>query len=626
MTFPITPLASIHTDPTAIKDAEKQLQLTLQTLEQIFGTLAQQILQGLIESILRALSITNIEKTLEGMLGQVQSGLKAIPGGNIVGELSGDATIAIASVIGLTAYLTNMSAAGLYNAAAGFENLGTSILKNINPSGQFDASQLTGDVNTAITVAGTAIGDVESNASNAVTQITDTVDNAINGAAAATSALGSAVESWISGQWSALTGSSGQATAAQLNSAHAAQAASTSANSSAIGSMSGLKVSSISQALALSGVGIGGSGGLNEIIDLSGYANQPDLSGILTDTTLGGYPALGNAKVADIGVTSGAAAWQSNMVGYDAAYYPTATNSDYQVISAVIASAPGQNGNNFLFGRANAAMDTYVVAALHVGSGGGQAEIVAVVNGTETTLVTVSHTLIIGGVYELVLGQESISNPYEMSLLCNGSVIASYVDNAHVSQVGSTYRYAGLAMASGASGQNPASLSSWGVADNAPPAVIGSGFRAYRSNTTAVSLTNTGVANASLLPSDFFGGANGVTQWITADLAYASATNNQITVSLEGWYQVTICLYQPTHPNCSLAPVLYQNGSVLEVGYYAPGSSSYNSQSTFLVYCAKNDTLQPGYSTNTTGSTISGESTGAMSYWSVTLLNRGTLS
>lgn len=57
--------------------------------------------------------------------------------------------------------LVHVSVAGIYDAAAGFGNLATSLLKNLTPTGgdigQFDASALTGAINTALTFSGTAL-------------------------------------------------------------------------------------------------------------------------------------------------------------------------------------------------------------------------------------------------------------------------------------------------------------------------------------------------------------------------------------------------------------------------------------------------------------------------------------
>ena len=104
----------------------------------------QAVLDAIFQAINGGLSTGNT-------VAAVKAALEAIPGANIL--ISGANT--------LPGYLTNIVSTGLYDASAGFQNLATSLLKNLTPTGgnigQFDASALTGAINTALTFNGTAL-------------------------------------------------------------------------------------------------------------------------------------------------------------------------------------------------------------------------------------------------------------------------------------------------------------------------------------------------------------------------------------------------------------------------------------------------------------------------------------
>lgn len=84
----------------------------------------------------------------------VKAALEAIPGANIL--ISGANT--------LPGYLSNIVSTGLYDASAGFQNLASSLLKNLTPTGgnigQFNAAGLTGAFNTAVTIGGQAVSSI----------------------------------------------------------------------------------------------------------------------------------------------------------------------------------------------------------------------------------------------------------------------------------------------------------------------------------------------------------------------------------------------------------------------------------------------------------------------------------
>ncbi|MBY0442813.1 MAG: hypothetical protein K2Q25_11885, partial [Mycobacteriaceae bacterium] len=119
------------------------------------------------DGIVNALGISGTGFTPNAVRNNLQEFLQRLPASNIIGELnSALASIAINGVTGLTGFLTNLSAVGLYDASAGFVNQATSILKNLNASGLFDASQLTNIAN----IPAIAIGSV-TNLANTVQRL-----------------------------------------------------------------------------------------------------------------------------------------------------------------------------------------------------------------------------------------------------------------------------------------------------------------------------------------------------------------------------------------------------------------------------------------------------------------------
>jgi hypothetical protein len=113
--------------------------------------------QAILDAIANALGHSGTGHTPTDILGY----LGAIPGSAISGALNTAVTVsgnAIGTLLG------NIGGTGLYNATAGFSNLSTSLLKNLTPTGgnigQFDASALTGALNTALTIGGQAVSTI----------------------------------------------------------------------------------------------------------------------------------------------------------------------------------------------------------------------------------------------------------------------------------------------------------------------------------------------------------------------------------------------------------------------------------------------------------------------------------
>ncbi|ORW24008.1 DUF7257 domain-containing protein [Mycobacterium palustre] len=576
----------------------------------------------------------SLASTVNSEFSALLSGLGA---GNVTGLVSYLSAAAGNATSAAEAWAEAVEAAGAADAAAlgsAVSGAATNAGNALTQVGEIVSNSLQADA----AAVGSALAGAAANASNAVGQIEDTVNNAINGAATAATSLGSAVSGFISGLWSAWTGSSGQASAAAAAAAAASQAATNAQNASNIGGMTGLSVASLNQALQRSAIGSGsGTGGLYQRVDFTTYANQSTLSGIFTQSTAalsssGTNNPLGlnngSTRVTQFGITSGAVAWQNvSTHGYDLEHYPTPTTTDYQVISAQFNSVWSE-GPTVLIGRSNSAMGTCVMAymsAIHnandINTGIQLIVLGCFVSGAWTQLASVTSSINGTGLFELVLGDRNTSNPYSISVLFNGTTLISYADSSHISQVGSSYRYGGLGGVAYTTPRysydvSPLTISSWGIADNAPPTVIGSGFRAYRATTSSVTLTG-----GAVFPSNTFD----TVQWNTPDLTWSGG---KLTFSVPGWYLVTM-KNAPTSPGGTFSwqQALYVNGTLSRMGqgnFYVAGAGDANCQAAWIIYAAAGDYIQPGWY----GASLNqaGDASGLNCSFEVALLNCGTLS
>ena len=183
-----------------------------------------------------------------------------------------------------------------------------------------------------------------------------------------------------------------------------------------------------------------------------------------------------------------------------------------------------------------------------------------------------------------------------------------------------------------ATASNTGSGEFWaGIAVDLLPAVsvIGSGAAMYRSSTASVSLST----GRNLLPASFFGAILESTPDLTVDLS-----TGKFKASITGWYTVKIC-YKTTGwsgSGAAIAPVLYKNGSVYQVGQdticaiYNLASSNVGGRwatDKFDVFLANGDYVQAGYDSAKGGSNpaLTGEISGVETYFSIALANRSLL-
>lgn len=284
---------------------------------------------------------------------------------------------------------------------------------------------------------------------------------------------------------------------------------------------------------------------------------------------------------------------------------PTQTNN--QIIAAVWSSLP--SGGVQLIGRSTVNASSYVYAQITSSQ-----VTLGCISGGSHSWASASARFQAGAIYALYCGVPGNSvNAYQ--LFCNGHLILSFIDSGQAA-VGASNLSAGYQQASGYP-------QSWSLTDNAPPAVIGSTFRANRTSTGTVSISS----GTNILPANYF---QSIAR-ISPDLSFNLATNG-LTVTTPGTYMVCINYMVSNISNSShLNTVLFRNGAIDAMGGGGFSGSIYSSSSNatingvFLVLCNAGDILQPGIYADTTGDSITGEASGGISYMTATLVNRSLL-
>ena len=208
----------------------------------------------------------------------------------------------------------------------------------------------------------------------------------------------------------------------------------------------------------------------------------------------------------------------------------------------------------------------------------------------------------------------------------NGTFVNRWIDSTNLVVTGPNNHGWGFGVRWGTRffGQaTPASVGSVSIADNLPPTILGSGFRAYNSSGSSTPT----VTGTQKFPSNFFN----ATAIKSDDLTYTPGTSNRLTISVAGWYMVKMQQQMSYGGNVSkhFYFALFRNGSVEQISGTDSWTSNWSSTSsggcegTFIIYCAAGDYLEPGYDVNSsTGGLMPGDAAGLRSYWSVSLLNR----
>ena len=167
----------------------------------------------------------------------------------------------------------------------------------------------------------------------------------------------------------------------------------------------------------------------------------------------------------------------------------------------------------------------------------------------------------------------------------------------------------------------------------ANPGTVGCGMRQYRVSTTAVSIS--GAYTAEKFPAGFFDSTSYITD------SNLTANSNAITVSLAGWYAVTIrsvMAFTASAGIYTICPVVFCNGNAYQVGSPAAIVNGFGGNyatpsmcGTMIVYCHPGDVLEPGWGYEEgpgglfSSGSFNGDSTGLHTYWSIALVNRSLL-
>lgn len=234
-----------------------------------------------------------------------------------------------------------------------------------------------------------------------------------------------------------------------------------------------------------------------------------------------------------LGIKGGNAVWNMVNNGYRRATlrYPTPTLTSFQVVRGTMATPPTQGTNVRIWsvGRANSAMTDYVFARGYcTGFLTYRGDIGIVRNGVE--MVWASNIPLTWSLdLRVIMGVGN--NPRRHMVLSGDTVVwdgiepvdkQSYVDDSHL-------YWGSVSETSGA--QHPGEIAGASTVDNAPPAVVGTTFRASRRVAGDVTI---GTGGVPVVPNFYE-----TVDYISPDLIYRPANNCEVEVSKQGTYIVS---------------------------------------------------------------------------------------
>lgn len=312
-------------------------------------------------------------------------------------------------------------------------------------------------------------------------------------------------------------------------------------------------------------------------------------------------------------------------------YLPGTTTTDYQRVGATYSSAPGFTPNptyNYLYGRMNATGDRYVYARIGLTN----IQIGYNSSGTDVALSTLSRAFS-PGTYWLEVGTNgSALRTYRLWL--NDVLLMTVVEGGTSSLVGASYRYTGIGGTVSTASTSIAvssAVSAFAFYDNVAPTIRGAGFRARKGTYNAswpdqVSSITCSVGSRTF-PGKWY---DPNPDYITSDITW-DWTTGRVTVSVPGWYSVTVNQYcsgdSPGSAGGHQGACVYVNGSVVQkapavASFLAVGVNSFGG--TFLVYCNAGDYIQAGMHSDwniSNSNWILGESSGTQTSFSVSFVN-----
>lgn len=388
---------------------------------------------------------------------------------------------------------------------------------------------------------------------------------------------------------------------ADANSAVQSQAASTTANTAAIASITQEK-STNAQA------------GKSVDIDFTLLANSAILPVGFAQTNSG-------TGTATLGVSSGQAqmvneAWNGSRT-VTGVYTAVQTLTDYQIVGCVISAVPARDDTSYhtLCGRSNLAGSTRVELQLY----SNKVVLGCFVGGSFTSFTTLDHTLQSGSAYYLQCGTAGGVRIFRVYV--NSTLLFSYSEAGTVSQAGASFRYTCIGVFDKGSRfvassyawwdgghlfpsnyfvyETPGSVSRWLMSDNAIPTYLGTLARFTRLATTPV----TAAADVPF-PANFLD----TVEYCTPDITWNPATQ-AATVTKEGLYVIEVGY--KSNATSQGGVVFLLNGVLKRVSEMSDHTWG---QGTFSQYLHINDTVSPG---SHFGIALTGDAAGLFSFFNL---------
>lgn len=361
------------------------------------------------------------------------------------------------------------------------------------------------------------------------------------------------------------------------------------------------------------------------------------LGGRVFNINFGDYPdgpltqagftvSYSGAGTSTVSIVSGKAVWDLNQDGNRTmvAKYNTETLTDFQVVRGTMAGPPESNDSGGLqpriwaLARMNAAGTDYVWArAKCTGWLSYSGDIGYTVGGVEHVWVS---DIPLGWNMDMRLICGVGSNARRYQVLAGSNLVVDYTEVGTSSGLGSDHRWWG-SRADTNGRQTSGAAAGASTVDNAPPAIVGSTFRASRRVTTDTTINSGGVA----VPNSFYE----TVDYVSEDLTYTPTNNCAVTITKAGNY---MCTWRVRHGAYAQGSgghgVLYKNGNAVARGQWCDTQSSFNvvvsniiaTQAVAMVLCAEGDVLKPGFHF-TANMSDTGDSSlvdGSESYWTVT--------
>ena len=317
------------------------------------------------------------------------------------------------------------------------------------------------------------------------------------------------------------------------------------------------------------------------------------------------------------------------------------TLTSYQLVTMVLDSPKiespllgGAEAFNYLVGRLNAAYTSYV----YVKIGHNAVSVWKVIDGVGEYPIgsAASYTPKVGDTIQFQLGNPDTSDLRQFRVKVNNTPILTVTDGtggpygpAVSVEDAENNTWSGTAFAAaprlGGGQSTPGAVSIFSVCDNKPAPMLGSGLRAYRTNTGTGAVSS----GTNIFPLGWF---NNVDR--TPDLTYDSLTG-RVTVSVEGWYQCILQQHGDSAVSFGTAlrnrAVLWRNGTggvreVAQEGWNRPVNEwvgFHGISGTFLIYLKAGDWVEPGYWSNgVLSGVLSANTGGTLTWFSVALVNR----